>query len=88
MPDKIKNKNVLNVIFERFSISPEIKTIIQLKIRTTTVRIAVAREELIFLIPIFARTAVIPAKNAERNAAGIHILTHFLFYKVKKGDDF
>src|ERR1700688_4440025 len=38
------------------------------KIRITTVRIAVARFELICCTPTLASTAVSPAKNAESNA--------------------
>ena len=51
-----------------------IKTISQAKRSTTMVRIAVATVESVFLIPHFARIAVIPAKNAEPNANVIHIL--------------
>ena len=35
------------------------------KIRTTTVRTAIATVESVFLIPHFARIEVTPAKNAE-----------------------
>jgi hypothetical protein len=38
------------------------------------VRIAVARFELIDTTPIFANTAVNPAKNADRRAQSSHIL--------------
>jgi len=47
-------------------------TISQEKIRTIIVLIAVATVESIFLIPIFASTAVTPAKRAEPNANVIH----------------
>jgi hypothetical protein len=38
------------------------------KIRITTVRMAVAKLELTFSTPTFARTAVRPAKNADSTA--------------------
>ena len=42
--------------------------IAHVKTRMTVVRRAVARFELMFSTPTFARTAVIPAKNAEAKA--------------------
>ena len=44
----------------------------QLKKRITPVRIAVARFELTSATPIFARTAVAPANNAESTAQNNH----------------
>ena len=50
-----------------------INTINHEKIKITIVLIAVAKCESIFLIPIFARIAVIPAKNADPKAYIIHM---------------
>ena len=47
---------------------PVISTMIQEKINTMIVRIAVAASESVFRIPHFARIAVNPAKTAEPNA--------------------
>jgi hypothetical protein len=44
------------------------------KISTITVRMAVATFESVFLIPIFARIAVIPANRADPKANKIHII--------------
>jgi hypothetical protein len=47
---------------------PVINTIPQERINTTTVRIAVAKFELIFSMPIFARIEVKAANRADSNA--------------------
>lgn len=52
---------------------PVIITMIQEKINTTIVRMAVAASESVFRIPHFARIDVNPAKTAEPNANKIHI---------------
>lgn len=44
-------------------------------IKTTTVRMATATFESVFLIPHFASTDVMPAKNAEAAANAIHIVS-------------
>ena len=59
---------------------PVIITMSHEKINTTNVRIAVATSESVFLIPHFARIAVIPAKNEEPAAYSIHILCHLLLF--------
>ena len=67
-PDSTKKQSVFPVIWEIWSWEPTMNTMSQEKIKTTTVRMAVAKVELIFCIPIFASTAVIPAKNADPTA--------------------
>ena len=52
---------------------PTTKTISQENAKTTTVRIAVAMSESVFLIPHFARMAVNPAKTDDKIAATNHI---------------
>ena len=52
---------------------PTTATMIQEKIKTTTVRIAVATSESVLRIPHFAKIAVTPAKNADNPAIIIHI---------------
>ena len=52
---------------------PTTKTISQENASTTTVRIAVAMSESVFLIPHFARMAVNPAKTDDKIAAVNHI---------------
>ena len=47
------------------------EAIIQVKRRITVVRIAVAKFESIPVTPIFARTAVAPAKMAERDRKSV-----------------
>ena len=69
--------------------APTINTIIQEKIRTTIVRIAVATPESVFLIPHFARMDVNPASNADKKAYNNHMVISllssgfsFLFYHL------
>ena len=64
-PDRTRNKNVYPLIEVIWSKDPDMSTMIHEKIRTTTVRTAVATVESVFLIPHFARIEVTPAKNAE-----------------------
>ena len=66
---------------------PVIHTMIHENNSTITVRIAVATSESVFLIPHFARIAVIPAKKEEPIAYKIHIfhassLDFFFFYII------
>ena len=68
IPDKIKNKREKREISPSCLKVPCAKTIPQAKIKITTVRTAVARFELTFLMPIFAKTAVMAAKNADKKA--------------------
>jgi hypothetical protein len=67
IPDKTRKIQVGVPMLEIFSWLDATATV-QTKIGITTVRIAVARLELIFCTPIFARIAVRPAKKAERSA--------------------
>ena len=53
--------------------APATKTIIHEKINTITVLIAVPKFEFTFFIPTFDKTAVIPAKNADKTANASHI---------------
>ena len=53
---------------------PTTKTIIHEKMRTTTVRRAVATSESVFLIPHFARIEVKPAKTAESIAMNNQVI--------------
>ena len=52
---------------------PTRNTMIQEKASTTTVRMAVATWESVFLIPHFASMEVNPANRADANASRIHI---------------
>src|ERR1700738_1133623 len=72
----------------------ENEAIIQVKRRITVVRIAVAKFESIAVTPIFARTAVAPAKRGERSAQAIqlficasclHFDTRFVFKRLDQG---
>ena len=64
-PDKIRNSSVLPSICLIPPHVPVINTMSHENNNTTTVRIAVATFESVFLIPHFARIAVIPAKNED-----------------------
>ena len=55
------------------SCAPTTKTISHEKIKTTIVLIAVPKFEFMFLMPTFERTAVIPAKKADKTAKTTHI---------------
>lgn len=59
---------------------PVTNTIIHEKKRMIMVRTAVAAVESVFLMPIFARIEVTPAKKAEPNANAIHIDDHLRYY--------
>ena len=59
---------------------PVTNTIIHEKKRMIMVRTAVAAVESVFLMPIFARIDVTPAKKAEPNANAIHINFHLRYY--------
>ena len=70
------------------------EAISQVKRRITVVRIAVAKFESIAVTPIFARTAVAPAKTAESNdqasqlliyTACLHWDTRFVFKRLDQG---
>jgi hypothetical protein len=67
MPDRIKKIQVRLPIVESGWLLVKRATL-HAKIRITTVRMAVARLELIFSTPTLARIAVSPAKNAESRA--------------------
>src|SRR6266436_2109911 len=53
------------------------KAILHVKSKTTVVRTAVARFESMPVTPIFARTAVSPAKNADSSAQKIQFMECF-----------
>ena len=76
-PDNTRNKNVLPLISPMVPMEPVRNTIIQEKTSTTPVRTAVPTSESMSCMPIFDRTAVIPANSAEPNANITHIC-HFL----------
>jgi len=77
IPDKTRKIQVRVPMLEIFSWLDATATA-QTKIRITTVRIAVARLELIFCTPIFARIAVRPAKKAERSAQVSQFIQYIL----------
>jgi len=64
-PDNMKNSHVRNETLPNDQCTRVKEAIIQVKRRTTVVRIAVAKFESTPVTPIFARTAVAPAKRAE-----------------------
>ena len=68
IPESTKNIHVFAEISPIVCAEPTISTISHEKASTMIVRTAVAASESVFLIPHFARIAVIPAKNAEPNA--------------------
>ena len=72
-PDKTRNSQVKEEIRVISGAEPTRNTISHEKISTTMVRMAVATSESVFLMPHFARTAVIPAKNAEPTANKPHM---------------
>ena len=72
-PESTKNNNVVPEIWAMPPWEPTTNTISQEKASTTTVRKAVASVEFTFSMPIFANTAVIPAKKAEPSAKNSHI---------------
>ena len=74
-PDRIRNIHVAGAIEPRGGSGPPIAAISQEKARMMIVLNAVATAESVFLMPHFARIEVIPAKNAERNASTIHMLS-------------
>ena len=67
-PERIKNNQLLLLISFMPDWEPVRKTIPQARIRTTIVRMAVARLELTFPMPIFAYIEVSAAKTAEPTA--------------------
>src|SRR5271169_7161334 len=67
MPERIRKTQVRLPIVESGWLFVKTATD-QAKTRITTVRMAVARLELTFSTPTFARTAVRPAKNADSTA--------------------
>jgi hypothetical protein len=67
MPDRTRKIQVRLPIVESGWLFVK-KATDQAKIKITTVRMAVARLELTFSTPTFARIAVKPAKNAESKA--------------------
>ena len=69
----MRNTKDLVLIKVKLLIEPATAVIISEKISTTTVRIAVATSESVFLIPHFASMAVMPAKKADKTAVNIHI---------------
>lgn len=73
-PDRIRNNRVWAERLEISPCEPTTNTISQENPSTTMVRRAVARVELMCSIPIFANTAVIPAKNADPSANKIQII--------------
>ncbi|SUQ45954.1 hypothetical protein CNEONATNEC32_01126 [Clostridium neonatale] len=73
-PDNIRNIQLFIPIFEISFCVPLKNTRPHAITRTTTVRIAVARSELIPSIPIFAKIDVSAAKSADSNAKTTHIL--------------
>ena len=68
IPESTRNNRENREIVPSSLNVPCAKTIPQAKIKITTVRTAVARFELTFLMPIFAKTAVMAAKNADKKA--------------------
>ena len=74
-PERIRNSRVVPLMELVWSKDPAANTMIQEKIRTTTVRTAVATVESVFRIPHLARIEVTPAKNAEPIANKSHIFT-------------
>ena len=85
-PDRTRNNNVFPSTFLIPDQVPVTRTISQENRSTTTVRIAVATSESVFLIPHFARIAVIPAKNEEPTAKSTHIFPHLprMFYLLRR----
>ena len=72
-PDNTRNKTDFAERFQSSPWEPTTKTISHEKASTTTVLIAVATVESVFLIPHFARIEVSPAKRADAKAKKIHI---------------
>lgn len=68
IPDKTRKSIPCLEIKAISFVSPLKKVIPQVNIKMTTVRIAVARSELIFFNPIFAKIVVKAAKIADNNA--------------------
>jgi hypothetical protein len=66
-PDNIRKSHVRNEMVPNDQYDRVNEAIIQVKTRITVVRIAVAKFESTPVTPIFARTAVAPAKMAESN---------------------
>src|SRR5476649_501322 len=89
MPDSARKSQVWR---ERVASAPRGTTasaIAQVNASTTVVRIAVARLELTPSTPILARTAVMPAKKAERRAQAIQVMaaSSRLPCRVEQGGD-
>lgn len=76
-PERIRKNRVLIPISVAVSREPAINTMNQEKNNTIVVRRAVAISESVFFMPHFARTAVRPAKRAEKTAIMIHIDSSF-----------
>ena len=72
-PDRMRKTQVCGATVDREACAPDTKTISQEKASTTMVRSAVARLESVLRMPHLAKTAVIPAKNAEPKANRTHI---------------
>lgn len=81
-PDNIKKRSVLPLIKGMVLYEPDKKTINHKNSSMITVLMAVAMLESVFLIPILAKTAVIPAQNAEQNASNTHNFGASLFLKL------
>lgn len=64
IPDRIRKSHVMTPTVSIPAAAPVRNTSSQENSSTTAVRIAVARVESVFLMPIFAKIAVIPANKA------------------------
>jgi len=71
-PERMRNARDFPLIVVRLDCEPMMNTTPQAMPSTTKVRIAVARLDGVFRIPIFARIATRPAKNAEARARRSH----------------
>ncbi len=75
IPERTRNSQVLLDGFENDALGWRVaKTIAQVNMTMTEVRMAVAKFESIPVTPIFASTAVPAAKSAESNAQPTHVM--------------
>ena len=90
IPDRIRNIHVMTPTVSIPAAAPVRNTNSQENSSTTAVRIAVARVESVFLMPIFAKIAVIPANKAEPQARPSHMTIKSFHYhkRRKKGGGF